>query len=86
MYYCSIELLSEDLISSTSDDAVHPELLSLSPSPTFSSTPQPQYQTTQKSKPNAAKNILKYKDGSYDRMFGSHNGINIEDDTQGNLM
>ena len=85
-YQYSINLLSEDLISSNSDDLIHQDALSMSPSPTFPSNPQPQLQTSQISKPNVARNILKMKDGLYDRMFGSDNGINMPENREGKIL
>ena len=38
-FYFSVELFSEDLMSSTSDEAMHSDLAFTSPSPTFTSTP-----------------------------------------------
>ena len=73
----SIDLLSEDLISSTSDDAAPADLVSLSPSPTFSSTPSPIDSQTHPQKPNVFQRLFNRKDPSYNMMFGSDNGINL---------
>ena len=82
----SIDLLSEDLLSSTSDDAAHAELVSFSPSPTSSSTSSPSCPASQRHehlKPGLGKKFFNINNPSlYDRMFGSDNGINVDSKTK----
>ena len=76
---CSIDLLSEDMLCSTSDDGANPDLASLSPSPIMSSTPSPSYPTSYKGivKDSQHKRLFNRNHDLRERMYGSDNGINI---------
>ena len=79
LYVCSIDLLSEDMLCSTSDDGANPDLASLSPSPIMSSTPSPSYSISYKGvvKESQQKRLFNRNHDLSERMYGSDNGINI---------